>query len=84
MILKFLKRYNYLFVVIVVGVVMSCDNAQNHIELGDKFVHEGNPDKAIAEYKRALELDTNAAEVYYKLGEIYLKTGNAGGGRKGV
>ena len=76
MILKFLKRYNYLFVVIVVGVAISCDNAQNHIELGDKFVLEGKPDKAIEEYKRAVALDTNADEIYYKLGDIYSKKEN--------
>ena len=73
MILKFLKRYNYLFVVIVVGVAISCDNAQNHIGLGDKFVLEGKSEKAIEEYKRAIEMDTNAADVYYKLGNIYFK-----------
>ena len=73
MILKFLKKYNFLFVVVMVSVVISCDNAQNHIGLGDKFVIEGKLDKAIEEYKLAVDLDTNAAETYCKLGDVYFK-----------
>ena len=73
MILKFLKKYNFLFVVVMVGVAISCDNAQNHIGLGDKFAIEGKLDKAIEEYKIAIDLDTNAAEIYCKLGDIYFK-----------
>ncbi len=73
MFLKFLKRFNYIFVIIVVSVAISCDNVQNHIELGDKFVLEGKHEKAIEEYKRAVEMDTNAVEIYYKLGDIYFK-----------
>ena len=73
MILKFLKKYNFLFVVVIVGVAISCDNAQNHIGLGDKFAIEGKLDKAIEEYKVAVGLDTNAAEIHCKLGDVYFK-----------
>ena len=69
----FQKRYCYLFVVLLIGIVIGCDNAQNHIELADKLILDDKPDKAIEEFKRAIELDENIAAVYYKLGDIYFK-----------
>ncbi len=35
---EFLKRYRFLFVVFLIGIVTSCDNAQNHVDLADKLI----------------------------------------------
>ena len=69
----FLKRYRYLFVVFLIGIATSCDNAQNHIDLADKLILDDKPDKAIEEYKQAIDIDKNIAEVYYKLGDVYFE-----------
>jgi translation initiation factor 2 alpha subunit (eIF-2alpha) len=61
---EFLKRYRYLFVVFLIGIVIGCDNAQNHIDIGDKLVLEDKTDKAIEEYKQAIDIDKNIAEVF--------------------
>ena len=73
MVFSFLRKYKYLIVILLSGVVVSCERASNHVELGDKFVLENNLHKAVGEYKQAIKLDENIAEVYYKLGDVYFK-----------
>ncbi len=73
MILNFLRKYKYLIVILLSGIVVSCERAGNHIELGDKFVLENNLHKAVKEYKQAIKLEENIAEVHYKLGDVYFK-----------
>ncbi|MFQ5688435.1 MAG: tetratricopeptide repeat protein, partial [Candidatus Scalindua sp.] len=74
MFFKVHKRYGYFFaILLLIGMVIGCDNAQDHIELADKHILDDKPDKAIEEYKQALDLDKNIAEVHYKLGDIYIK-----------
>ncbi|MFQ5354644.1 MAG: tetratricopeptide repeat protein, partial [Thermodesulfobacteriota bacterium] len=40
-----------------------------------KFVQKGNFDKAVAEYRSAIDMDSDDASVRLRLGDLYVKTG---------
>lgn len=47
------------------------DNPKNHIKLGDEYFKKNELEKAIVEYKKALELDPKNAVASEKLRQIY-------------
>jgi len=48
-------------------------NAEYHINLGDANFYQGVPSLAVAEYEKALEVDTGSLEVYYHWAEACLE-----------
>lgn len=44
---------------------------RDHLQLGYWYANNSQYDKAIAEYKKALELDSNLAVAHYSLGLVY-------------
>lgn len=48
-------------------------NAKSHYDLGDAYEAMGDFEQAIAQYRRALELDDNLAPAYNNLGRLYLR-----------
>ncbi|MHC4676182.1 MAG: tetratricopeptide repeat protein, partial [Planctomycetota bacterium] len=46
-----------------------------HNNLGRAFARQENFNRAIAHYKKALEIDPDSANVYYNLGNIFLRRG---------
>ncbi len=49
--------------------------AQGHYKLGKAFVEQGQPDRAISCYQRALQADAKLYEAYEDLGDIFLAQG---------
>ena len=49
---------------------------QSHYNLGLAYYHNGQIEKAIAAYEKAVELDPNFADAYGGLGVIYWRTGD--------
>ncbi|MGH8047118.1 MAG: tetratricopeptide repeat protein [Chthoniobacterales bacterium] len=54
----------------------SRDNAVAHYSLGDVYVHEGKPDEAAAEFRRALEIKPNYPFALNALGNVLMSQGN--------
>lgn len=52
------------------------NGARMHSELAAKAFREGRYEEAIEEYKKAIELNGDSAELYRELGLVYLKVGN--------
>jgi len=50
--------------------------AKFHNNLADTYENKGQFEEAIAEYKRAIELDPDLPTPYFSLGDIYSKLGN--------
>jgi len=46
---------------------------QNHNNLGDMYGRHGDLEKAVEEFKRAIELKPNYADAYHNLGNTYLQ-----------
>jgi tetratricopeptide (TPR) repeat protein len=74
--------YNNLRTILVVALLLlmlplipACDSPTKHIELGDSYFKSGQWDNAIAEYEKAIKLDSRQATVYHKKGLAY---GNKG------
>ncbi len=73
-------RWGYLLtnplVVVLLLVTGGCANkqkqAEDHFKKGFTYQDQGDPDKAIEEYHKALELDPGYAQVYTNLGTVYL------------
>jgi tetratricopeptide (TPR) repeat protein len=53
----------------------SPSSAQNHNNLGDYYVRQGNLEKAIEEFKKAIELLPGYADAYHNLANTYLYMG---------
>jgi tetratricopeptide (TPR) repeat protein len=49
--------------------------AEAHLQLGNLYSDQTKFAEAIPEYKRALELDSDLADAYYRLGQAYVRTG---------
>jgi tetratricopeptide (TPR) repeat protein len=52
--------------------------AEAHLQLGNLYSDQNKHAKAIPEYKRALELNSDLADAYYRLGQAYVRTGEKG------
>lgn len=65
----------YLPFILIFGLI-SCANqekqAENHFKKGFEYQNQGDADKAIEEYKRALQLNPDFAQVHTNLGTVYL------------
>ena len=57
--------------------IISCttDTALDHLNQGDIYIKQGQLDKAIREYGKAIERQTNMAEAYHKRGIAYRSKG---------
>jgi tetratricopeptide (TPR) repeat protein len=66
---------SFLLLVLVFGF-LSCASkekqAQKHFRKGFEYQNAGNSEKAIEEYKKALELNPNLAQAHTNLGAVYL------------
>jgi tetratricopeptide (TPR) repeat protein len=49
--------------------------AEAHLQLGNLYSDQGKYAESIPEYLRARELNPNLADVYYRLGQAYVRTG---------
>lgn len=49
--------------------------AEAHLQLGNLYSDQNKYPKAIPEYKRALELNSDLADAYYRLGQAYVRIG---------
>jgi tetratricopeptide (TPR) repeat protein len=49
--------------------------AEAHLQLGNLYSDQNKHAEAIPEYKRALELNSDLADAYYRLGQAYVRTG---------
>jgi tetratricopeptide (TPR) repeat protein len=49
--------------------------AEAHLQLGNLYSDQTKFAEAIPEYKRALELNSDLADAYYRLGQAYVRTG---------
>lgn len=61
--------------VIAGSVVASCRNAEDQANTGDKYYKQGNYQQAIAEYNRALRLDSASPDLLLKRGFANLHAG---------
>ena len=50
--------------------------AQNHYLLGDKLLKQNETDKAVVCYRRAVSIQPNLIEAYWRMGEIAMAKGN--------
>jgi tetratricopeptide (TPR) repeat protein len=50
--------------------------AEAHLQLGNLYSDQNKHAEAIPEYKRALELNSDLADAYYRLGQAYVRTGD--------
>jgi tetratricopeptide (TPR) repeat protein len=48
---------------------------QIHNNLGDVYMRQGNPQKAIEEFQKAIEINPNYADAYHNLGNTYQQIG---------
>jgi len=49
--------------------------AEAHLQLGNLYSEQNNYAQAIPQYVRALELNSDLADAYYRLGQAYVRTG---------
>jgi tetratricopeptide (TPR) repeat protein len=49
--------------------------AEAHLQLGNLYSDQNKYAEAIPEYTRALELNSDLADAYYRLGQAYVRTG---------
>jgi len=54
---------------------VSPSSHQNHNNLGDMYVRHGQLEKAIEEFKKAIEIRPNYADAYHNLANVYLQMG---------
>ena len=47
-----------------------------HLQLGNLYSGQNKYSEAIPEYKRAIELNSDLADAYYRLGQAYVRTGD--------
>lgn len=63
-------------VLLLALVLMSCvskeKQAEKHFKKGFEYQDQGDLDRALAEYQKALELNPNYVQVYTNLGTVYL------------
>jgi len=52
--------------------------AEAHLQLGNLYSDQNKYAEGIPEYKRALELNSDLADAYYRLGQAYVRTGEKG------
>jgi tetratricopeptide (TPR) repeat protein len=52
--------------------------AEAHLQLGNLYSDQNKYVEAIPEYKRALELNSDLADAYYRLGQAYVRIGEKG------
>ena len=50
--------------------------AEAHLQLGNLYSDQNKYAEAIPEYKRAIELNSDLADAYYRLGQAYVRTGD--------
>lgn len=50
--------------------------AEAHLQLGNLYSDQNKYPEAIPEYKRAIELESDLADAYYRLGQAYVRTGD--------
>ena len=50
--------------------------AEAHLQLGNLYSEQNKYPEAIPEYKRAIELNSDLADAYYRLGQAYVRTGD--------
>jgi hypothetical protein len=54
---------------------VSPSSHQNHNNLGDMYARHGNLEKAVEEFKKAIELKPNYADAYHNLANVYHQMG---------
>ena len=80
--MKFLKKQFLLFLLLVIafqGCKSDAEKKVTHFEKGKTYYEKGEYKSAELEFKNALQIDPEYAEVYTNLGQTYLKLGNAQG-----
>lgn len=50
--------------------------AEAHLQLGNLYSDQNKYAEAIPEYNRAIELNSDVADAYYRLGQAYVRTGD--------
>ncbi|MCK4404684.1 MAG: tetratricopeptide repeat protein [candidate division Zixibacteria bacterium] len=67
---------SFLFLFLIFGF-LSCANkekqAEKHFKKGFEYQNQGNLDKALEEYQKALQLNPNYTQVYTNVGTVYLE-----------
>lgn len=77
---KLVVRWGYvltsLLLFLCLCAVSGCANkekqAEKHFKKGFRYQAQGNPDKALEEYQRALKLDPHYVRAYTNIGSVYL------------
>lgn len=67
---------------LMIGLSSFLDGASIHIHRGAAAMREGDLDRALAEYRRASELDPESPKARYNLGSVMLKKGDRDAARK--
>lgn len=61
-----------LLALVLVSCVSKEKQAEKHFKRGFEYQDQGDLDRALAEYQKALELNPNYVQVYTNLGTVYL------------
>jgi tetratricopeptide (TPR) repeat protein len=77
---KIVLRWGYLLMSLLLCfclcVVSGCANkekqAEKHFKKGFQYQAQGNPDKALEEYQKALDVDPHYVQAYTNMGAVYL------------
>ncbi len=56
--------------------LVSYNSPRSHNNMGDIYSNEGNPEGAIREFKKAIELKANYADAYHNLANVYYQLGD--------
>ena len=63
-----IKQY---FFPLIIFLLVSCSSHASNYDRGNAFLNIGQYEQAITEYTRAIELDPEYAEAYYRRGLVY-------------
>ena len=67
-----MKRLLAIFLIGISCLLSACsDESVTHYNLGNAYYEQGKLNEAIAEYKKAIEIDPDFADAYYNLGNVY-------------
>ena len=62
------KMAKFICILLCILALISCDSNINYVNQGVAFAEDGNYDKAIESYQKALDVNPDNAEVYSKMG----------------
>lgn len=76
-----MKKLLLPFLFIIAVSLISCSQNQEakwreQYELGVRYLSEGNYEEAIIAFSAAIEIDSERAEAYFSLAEVYVETGD--------